>query len=212
MLRPPRSPLFAFRHYLRLQGRRCQSTTPPPPRPNTNTPPPPPGTYSSTTKIIYGASVLGGYLFGVQQGVFLDIRELPALVQRIYGKTLGDEKATENITSGSSTASHPTMTRHDAEITDTVFLDVAIGPEAPSRRIELGLYHDATPKTCENFETLCTNISEEVVVGKKDHVLSGRIQNFVQSPFHRIIPKFVVQGGDWTKGNGKGTKKINLIL
>jgi len=80
----------------------------------------------------------------------------------------------------------------DAEITSTVFLDVDIGG-ANAGRIEIGLFGGVVPKTAENFRQLCT--------GEAGFGYTG-------SPFHRVIPGFMCQGGDITMGNGMGGKSI----
>ena len=79
-----------------------------------------------------------------------------------------------------------------AEITDTVYFDVTANGE-PLGRIEFGLYGDVVPKTTANFKALCTK--------EKGFGYEGSI-------FHRIIPGFMCQGGDFTNFNGTGGKSI----
>jgi hypothetical protein len=70
---------------------------------------------------------------------------------------------------------------------------VSINGAAPEA-IKLLLYSSAVPKTCANFTALCTKGIET----------AGKTFTFKDSPFHRVIPGFMLQGGDVTNGNGTG--------
>lgn len=80
-----------------------------------------------------------------------------------------------------------------------VFFDITIGGN-PAGRIVMELRADVTPKTAENFRALCT--------GEKGMGTSGVPLHFKGSSFHRIIPEFMCQGGDFTRGNGTGGESI----
>ena len=79
-----------------------------------------------------------------------------------------------------------------------VFFDVSIGG-SPAGRITFELATQ-TPNTSENFRALCTG---ERGVGR-----SGKPLHFRGCVFHRIIPQFMIQGGDFTRGDGTGGESI----
>ncbi|PLW51773.1 hypothetical protein PCANC_05523 [Puccinia coronata f. sp. avenae] len=72
------------------------------------------------------------------------------------------------------------------------YFDVNAGGKSLGR-ITFKLYDDVTPKTCANFRELC---------------LKPQGQGYKGSGFHRVIPQFMLQGGDFTAGNGTGGRSI----
>merc|ERR1711918_22824 len=85
-----------------------------------------------------------------------------------------------------------TASAQEPAITKKVFFDISIGGQ-PAGRIVMGMFGDVVPKTTQNFIELASKPEGEGYKGSK---------------FHRVIPQFMLQGGDFTRGDGTGGRSI----
>jgi peptidyl-prolyl isomerase G (cyclophilin G) len=80
------------------------------------------------------------------------------------------------------------------------FFDIEIAGR-PNGRIIFELFNELCPKTCENFRSLCTG---EKGLG----ATTNRRLYYKNSPIHRVVKGFIIQGGDFSDGNGTGGESI----
>lgn len=85
-------------------------------------------------------------------------------------------------------------------ITDQAYMDIEVDGKGVGRII-LGLFGEVAPRTAENFKQLCACKTGRGKLSGVDLCYKGTI-------FHRIIPNFMIQGGDFTHHNGIGGESI----
>lgn len=85
-------------------------------------------------------------------------------------------------------------------VTHRAYIDISINGEAIGR-IVFGLFGGIAPKAVENFVALCSCDHGKARLTKKDLC-------YKHTPIHRVIPNFLIQGGDFTHGDGTGGESI----
>lgn len=103
----------------------------------------------------------------------------------VYFFFIGDTSAKEDSAKG-------------PKVTDKVFFDIEIGGK-PAGRVVIGLFGKTVPKTAKNFKSLAVGSETDA---------SGTALTYKGSKFHRVIKDFMIQGGDFTRGDGTGGKSI----
>jgi len=78
-----------------------------------------------------------------------------------------------------------------ATVTSEAYLDIDVDGEVS--RVRIGLFDEDVPQTAANFRSLCVGVE-----------VGGEFRSYKGSPFHRVIPGFMAQGGDVTDGDGTG--------
>ncbi|CAM9224719.1 unnamed protein product [Choristocarpus tenellus] len=88
----------------------------------------------------------------------------------------------------------------DIEIAESAGADSRLKKGTKVGRIVMVLFSDVVPRTAENFRALCT--------GEKPRGSSGFPLSYLGNIFHRIVPRFMAQGGDITREDGSGGESI----
>lgn len=113
-----------------------------------------------------------------------------------------------NVESGETTTDEAKMLQNTVRLIrlsdfvnqKSAFLDIQVNGKFAGR-LTLDLFEDLCPLTCENFKQLCTG---EKGVSK----LSGKPLHYKGSKIHKVFSDYILQGGDFTRGDGRGGESI----
>ena len=114
--------------------------------------------------------------------------------RRRNGKSKGSSGRTGGVTGARGGANTPDPSQHP-----TCYFDITANGQKVGRMV-FELFSSVVPKTAENFRALCT--------GEKGRGRYGKALSYRNCPFHRVIPGFMCQGGDFTRGDGTGGESI----
>lgn len=132
--------------------------------------------------------------------VFVDSSEEGTVVEKPqFPRKRGIVELLEETEAKASGALVAPVETRKANRNPKVYFVVAING-SPAGMVVFELFADVVPITAENFRALCT--------GEKGRGRCGRVLYFRNSVFHRIIPGFMCQGGDFTAGDGTGGESI----
>lgn len=131
-----------------------------------------------------------------------------SLIAFVAGTTIQSLRSSSNVVEAASAVYVPPYQPNPSNSTvffdvgtkaSSSFLSTATGGTTALGRVEMELFDDTTPITARNFRELCRG-------GRTAR--DGKPLHYKNAPFHRIIPNFMIQGGDFTRGNGTGGASI----